>query len=554
MKKSWGAALLAAMIAANSGHAQDTGELGGITAQDLLKLLVDEGIVDKDKVKALAAKVQARQRDAAGAAVETVAAGSKDVKPDPAAVVRVPYVPQYIRDQIRDEVRMGLKEDVSRDVLAQAKQERWGLPGTLPEWISRIKVSGDIRLREESTFFADGNLPYDYYNIAKINAERSSDLTDSDAFLNTTEDRHRLRTRLRLGLKAKVNERIEAGLRVVSGNQADPVSTNQSLGNYGRKWQTAFDLGYLKYESRTKNLNAVGGRFENPFYSTDLVWDNDLTFEGVAGSWWLLRSDGIDEEFRAFDPFVTVGAFPLGEIERSSNDKWLYAAQAGFQYEWSNQNRLTAALAYYSFDNIVGRRNLPDSTELDYTAPDYLQKGNTLFEISNELSPTSSRLLFGHAADYRLADLFVEYDMANFAPVHVILSLDYVKNIGYDKRAVARRVGLDIDEKTTGYQARVAVGWPTITKARDWQLSFTYRYLERDAVLAAFTDSDFHLGGTDAQGYVLRFDYGLADNTWLTLRWLSANEIDGDSYPETLGAGTGKLGVDTLQLDLNAKF
>ena len=49
-------------------------------------------------------------------------------------------------------------------------------------------------------------------------------------------------------------------------------------------------------------------------------------------------------------------------------------------------------------------------------------------------------------------------------------------------------------------------------------------------------------------------DYGLLDNTSVTLRWLSSNEIDGTSYPQTSGFGTGKLGIDTLQLDLNAKF
>jgi len=126
--------------------------------------------------------------------------------------------------------------------------------------------------------------------------------------------------------------------------------------------------------------------------------------------------------------------------------------------------------------------------------------------------------------------------------------------MGYDKEEVAQRTGFEIDPKTQGYQVRVSVGWPQITKPGDWQASFIYRYVERDAVLDAFTDSDFHGGGTDAQGYILKFDYGLLENVWVTARWLSSNEIDGNSYPQTTGLGTGKLGIDTLQLDLNAKF
>lgn len=536
--------------------AQDGAEMSGVTAQDLLNLLVDEGVIDKEKLKSLSEKVQARQRAAKTGDAQSLAAQPEAKPADTPGVVRVPYVPAYIRDQIRDEVRMGLKEDVSRDVLAQAKQERWGLPGALPDWIGRIRLYGDMRVREESIFYGSGNVEGDYADIAHINSVGGLDANDPNVLLNTTENRNRLRARLRLGLAAQVNDRFEVGARIVSGNENDPVSTNQTLGNYGQKWQTSFDLGYLKYTNRTKSLTLAGGRFDNPFFSTDLVWDYDLTFEGVAGSWWLLRSDGLDEEFRSFDPFITAGAFPIREIELSSKDRWLFGTQVGFQYDWSNQNKLTAALGYYRYTNLVGKPNTVEGDhQYDYTAPEFLQKGNTLFNIAvDDFNTSKEELLFANAADYKLIDLFAQYDIANFAPLHVLLTLEYVKNIGFDKRAVAQRVGAPISAKTDGYQATVAVGWPVIAKARDWQLAFTYRYLERDAVLAAFTDSDFHQGGTDAKGYELKFDYGIADNTWFTLRWLSSDDIDGDNYPDHFGLGRGRLAIDTLQLDLNAKF
>ncbi|HSB97348.1 MAG TPA: putative porin [Spongiibacteraceae bacterium] len=555
------AAVLIALVGATQvGRAEDA-TLGEVTAQDLLKLLVDEGVIDKTKLKALTEKIKERKRTVAGAAVESVGAEQRDAKPvADAQVVRVPYVPQYIKDEIRDQVRIGLKEDVSRDVLAQAKTERWGLPGALPEWINRIKFSGDMRLREESTFYASGNAQDDYFNIPYINSKGGFAGNSPDLFLNTTEDRNRLRARFRLGVNARVNDEFTAGARLVTGNQADPVSTNQTMGTYEQKWQNTFDLAYLKYSNLSKSFTFSGGRIENPFFSTDLVWDNDLTFEGVAASWWMLRSDSMDEEFRSFDPFITVGAFPLQEIDRSSHDKWLFSAQTGFQYDTADQSKFTLAAAYYGYKNIVGKMNALDDTSLDYTAPQALQKGNTLFNIRNDLDPSAGNALFAHAADYKLVDIFAEYDIANFAPVHVLVSADYVKNIGFDKKDVEDRINGDsgtnitVDARTKGYQARVAIGWPVISKARDWQVSFMYRYLERDAVLAEFTDSDFHGGGTDAKGYVLKFDYGIADNTWLSLRWLSSNEIDGDNYPEYTGVGTGKLGIDTLQLDLNAKF
>lgn len=543
-----------AAIGSGSTHAQEMEALNAITTQDLLKLLVEEGVLDKEKVGALADKLKERKARE-GAKLESTTVQRKDIPPaaEP-GVVRVPYVPTYVKDEIRDQVRIGLKEDVTRDVLSQAKQERWGLPGVVPEWVERVKFSGDMRLRSESTFYAAGNVQGDYLDIPYVNEQGSFDANDSKVFLNTTENRHRLRGRFRLGVKAKVNNQVEVGARMVSGNASDPISTNQTLGSYGEKWENNFDLAYLRYRSTEGQIIASGGRIENPFFSSDLVWDSDLTFEGIAASWWMLRSNNIMDEFRAFDPFVTVGAFPIGEVDQSSQDKWLYAFQSGFQYDFINQSKLTTAVAYYAYDNIVGERNSEDSRENDYTAPAYMQKSNLLFNIRNpSLSSSQNDFLFAHAVDYKLANIYVEYDIAAFAPIHLIVAGDYVKNLGWDEEEVADRIGFyDGGGKTEGYQARVTLGWPQISKQHDWQISFIYRYLERDAVLDAFTDSDFHGGGTDAQGYILRFDYGLLDNVWMTARWLSANEIDGDSFPRI--SGSGELGMDTLQLDLNAKF
>jgi hypothetical protein len=74
-----------------------------------------------------------------------------------------------------------------------------------------------------------------------------------------------------------------------------------------------------------------------------------------------------------------------------------------------------------------------------------------------------------------------------------------------------------------------------------WNVSVGYKYLEPDAVPDAFTDSDFHLGGTNARGFIVGGSLGLFNNTWLTARWLSANEVFGPP-----------MAIDVVQLDLNA--
>lgn len=500
------------------------------TVTGLIGALVEQGVLSREAADAMIRKAEA---DAA----RTVAAQAPPAGP---GEVRVTYVPQLVKDEIRAQVRDELRQEVAQDVMDRARQEQWGVPAALPDWVARLKFHGDLRLRAQGDRYADGNAQFAYFDFLEINDAGGLNEAGADGLLNTTEDRDRLRARARLGLDVTITDRLLAGFRLSTGNTRDPVSTNQTLGNTGNRYETVLDQAFLRYQAAGAMpwLTAWGGRFGNPWLSTDLVWDGDLGFEGAAAT---LRHDFAGSGRPARGVFLTAGAFPLQEEELSSKDKWLFGGQAGFDVGFADQSRLKAGLAYYHFRNITGRRNVLDGIEYDFTAPDYLQKGNTLYDIRNDTDPQTQ--LFALAADYHLLDLTVQYDIARFAPYHVILTGDFVRNIGFDKDEVAARIGGPIEAKVNGYQFLTSVGWPQVTAAGRWRVFGGYKHLERDAVLDAFTDSDFHLGGTDAKGWILGGDYGLARNTWLTLRYLSADEIDGPP-----------LGIDVLQLDLNTRF
>ncbi len=66
-------------------------------------------------------------------------------------MVRVTYVPEHVRREIQDQVK--------QEVVAQAKQERWGDVNAVPEWLDRLKWEGDFRLRYQNELFADSNAP-----------------------------------------------------------------------------------------------------------------------------------------------------------------------------------------------------------------------------------------------------------------------------------------------------------------------------------------------------------------------------------------------------------
>ncbi len=517
------------------------------TTLNLIEALVEQGVLKREQADQLISSAGKKAREEAQRAERESARNSQ-------RVVRVPYVPEFVRDEIKQQLQAELRAQVVEDVMAQAKQERWGVPDALPEWISRIKFKGDIRLRAQQDVYSSDNFDFSHIDFQKSNDDGSL------ALLNSVEDRSRTRLRLRIGMDARVTTNLKTGIRIATGSFNNPVSTNQTLGDYNSPDRLVLDRAYLQYKAQNPDgynwMTLTGGRMPNPWFSTDLVWDKDLNFDGFAAGFRHNLGGGdslydIDEQDSTL--FATAGIFALQEVALSSRDKWLFGAQVGYQKVFDDQSSFRIGLAYYNYDNITGRRNSLDSRLNDYTAPVFMQKGNSLFEISNDTGGSLRR--FGLASDYDILDLTLRYDLARFAPVHWIVSGSYVRNIGYNENEIRKRTNGQMfvnstlftddpsKDKTEGYMMKLSVGWPTTYERRSWQAFLSYRYLERDAVLDAFTDSDFMLGGTNSKGWIIGGSYGINDYTWLKMRYMSGDEIDGPA-----------LGIDVLQLDVNARF
>lgn len=531
---------MAIMAAAVPAHSQsdDMRALEEVrnTVINLLEALVQKGVMTREQAEAMVAAAQ--QKATADAQVRAEQAAAEQ------DAVRVTYVPEIVRKQISDQVRADIKEEVTQDVMAQAKSAGWGVPGALPDWIKDVSVYGDARLRSERDLYASDNVKNLYLDFNAVNDAGGIGLADEAALLNTTEDRTRLVGRVRAGIAAQLGNAFSVDVRLASGNARTPVSTNQTLGSYAGRWSFNVDKAAVLWNPLNQARNREGelrfGRFDNPFMqSSELLWDSDVTFDGIAATY-AMDLFGREPERMERGLFFTVGAFPLQEVELSQDDKWLYAGQVGSQLPLGSQSLLRLTAGYFRYDNAVGVRNSFDSTVFDFTAPQFLQKGNTLFDIRNDADGGTE--LFALAGEYEIASVGAALDLG-FGATHVTLSGEYVKNIGWDAQDVLRRTGLLLEERTAGYDFGVTVGRPTLSQLGDWRTSLSYRYLQRDAVLDAFADSDFHLGGTDAKGYQLGFDLGLSYGAWLRMRYITANEIDG--LP---------LGIDVWQLDLNGKF
>lgn len=503
------------------------------TTLNLIEALVEQGVFTREKADAM---VKAAQAKAAKSALrEQQAKGS--------APVRVQYVPEIVKSEIRDQLR--------QEVLAQAKAERWAEPNAVPSWLDRIKWEGDMRVRYQPDTFDKSNATPAQYDAAASasNTTRAAGLTSLAA--NTASERERFRLRARIGMLAQVSEDWSAGIRLATGNTTDRVSTNQTMGQDFNKYQLLVDRAYIKYEP-VEWLSVSGGRLPNPWLSTDLVWDEDLSFEGFAGTLKLNLADG---DLR---PFLTVGAFPLrenGPPTRSA--RWVRGVQAGARWQLAANTRLNFGAALYDFSNLAGKKETDaDYFDLAYQAygqyeysSSLRQKGNTLFR-TNAPSDSTSTPIWGLASKFRPANLTASLDLAHFDPVHVVLTADYVKNTAFNRHEIYQRTGVKLsDGKDSGYLFKLMVGMPKLEKRHDWQSSFAYRYLGSDATVDAFTDSDFGQGGTNLKGYQLGMNYAMDQNAWFGLRWMSAEAIE--SYAPNAAL---RYGSDLLQADVNVRF
>jgi len=550
------AALACCTLLMGSAHAEDSEkqELARLraTTEALIEALVSQGLLTRDRADTILRTARsAGERAAAATAPEALPTpANAAAAAAPQKVLRIPYVPESLRKQMSEEIRA--------DVLAQARSERWGDPGALPDWLGRLTLSGDVRARAEGDYFASSNVPAVAYHQQTSSPAWSPDLN------NTTHTASRMTLRARLGVSAKLGDEVEATVRASTGNSsAGPTSTSQTLGNDFNKYSLVLDRAWLAWRP-WEALALQAGRMPSPFYNTDLSWADDLSFDGVATQ----LKTAVGGEHRLF---ATVGAFPLeyGSLGSSTN-KWLLGAQLGGEMRVAGL-RAKLGVAMYDFHKVEGVRELnpPPGGALAGTVPYFASqystnwrlKGNTLIALND---PTSTAApVWGLASKFRPIDVTLGATLDVFAPVLVKLSADYIKNTAFDVADIQRRAGVTLAQlypKTRAGQLRLDVGADAIARRGDWQAFTAVRYFERDAWVDGFTDTTWNLGGTNYKGWTLGMNYGIERNSWLGLRWTSTRNLDdGVRFTDSSGATAGTMSsaplrIDVFQLELNARF
>ncbi len=282
------------------------------------------------------------------------------------------------------------------------------------------------------------------------------------------ETRSRSRIRARVTATGKVSDDSELVMRFATGTTTDPTSTNQTLGDNFAAKPFNLDLAYLK-SKLNDSLTFYGGKIKNPYVvpgESELIWDGDLNPEGAALQWQLSTF------------FLNAGAY--WALERSAAaDASLVGMQTGFQFK-PGQSTVTAGVGLFDFGAVQNRAALSTAN----AAANYL--GN---------SSTGAAAALKYKYDYQLSEFFAEWKFwAGSFPL--ALYLDYVKNG-------------DPGTDETGWLCGVGFGKANLKGT--WETILNYRRVEKDAVLAAFTDSDFIGGGTDGKGLEFQFGYMFTD-------------------------------------------
>lgn len=560
---------------------------------NLLKIFVQKGYLSQMEAVGL---IRQAENEALGA--RSAAKAKKDAEAaEEDEALKVSYVPDAVRNEMREEIRRQVLADLGA---GQPDGKNSSVALAVPRLDDEFDIFGDIRLRYDLYSPSEGNDNTGAFpNFNAINTGAPFD-TAGNVFSpqrNVDQERMRFRYRVRLGGEWQLEDGFSAGIRIATGDSNSPTSPNQSVGSAGSgqggnfsKYALWLDRAFVKYQidfgTTGAQLDVLGGRFDSPFMATTVIFDEDLGFDGLA-----LKFKG--KLGSRVSPFLTAGAFPIfnTDLNFSSNqpakfesaDKYLFGVQAGADLKLSDTLKLKLGIAYYDFDKVQGELSEPfiplsasDAGSTDSTRPSFAQSGNTykplrqiIPDATNNFGTSNQFQYFGLASKFAPVVASGKLEYSGWEPAQIALHGEYIKNTAFNSEEIEPvavnnrgplppeetnadgtaadptapgRIGL-FDGDDTAWTVGIKFGKLAMMKRGDWTVGADYRWIGSDAVMDAFTDSDFGGGGTNMKGFVFTGNYALSRNASIGVLWNSVDQIAGPP-----------LSGDVFMLDFKLKF
>ncbi len=292
--------------------------------------------------------------------------------------------------------------------------------------------------------------------------------------------------------KTWLEDQLEVGFRLASGENNDATSTNQSFTQDFSKKPVWIDLAYAKYTPKAlKGFSVIGGKMITPWMVNEIFLDRDVNPEGFWAEYKAAKMGPVE-------PFVGAGYFIVNE-SADGEDSTMYIAQAGVKADIAKDVKYTLATNYQEWT--------------DYSSSGATPRGND--------SPLSS------VPSFRIISLSNNVDFPVLGrPLNVFA--DVAHNCGEGDPA-HNYTGQD-----NAYAAGIKYGQNK--KKGDWSLKYRYAWVEADSLPGHFVDSDF--GFANRKGHVIGGEYNLLDsltvgvNVFLTQPVFSPTTTSGSSAYE----------------------
>jgi hypothetical protein len=487
------------------------------------------------------------------------------------------------------------EEEVQKARAEAARIRNEAITNAFPEskWnigkaFKNIELFGDLRLRFEDRYAEDPGVGKQAGHI----------------------DLQRLRYAARIGLRGELFDDFYFGVRLDTGsNPRSPwvtMGTSSSSvpyqGPFGKS-NAGINVGQIYLGWRWDDwLDITAGKMPNPLYTTPMVWDNDLSPEGLAER--LKISVGPADFFLNFGQFLYEDTNPVDATKGYFGVGNLYPSQNG------NESDLAFLLAWQ------GGVNLHLTTNISFkVAPvlyDYVGHGANTFQSVTQISPGYPGVFVGQGAtngvngvpaagwsgypsgyfagfnanqtainNLVVLDIPFEFNF-KFGWLHTRLFGDYANNLEGSERAMAaynasrsanappqiggiRPIARPQTDDTHAYQFGISLSngdqglvYGTTSKKHTWEVRTYWQHVEQYALDPNLMDSDFFEGRANLEGIYAAVAYAFTDNVIGTLRYGYASRIN-----SSLGTGGSNQDIPQInpiehyhiwQVDLTVRF
>lgn len=427
-------------------------------------------------------------------------------------------------DLLQTLVAKGLLTEEEGKVIADGREQEKKKQEKEASSVSKIKIADFI---DNATFYGD----------IRVRAEHR----DGDSG-SVDERRDRGRYKLTFGIKTKAADfYTDLAFAMGAGGRSDNATFAGDSSPTLNDKETLFVKTAMIGWTATDWLTLEAGRMKNPLYTTPMVWDGDLTFEGLTEK--VKFKAGSADVFLTASQVSYVGdhkSFDGSGGDRATNE--LLAFQGGARLPINEHVSAKAALTYTTF-----------------THNDNDQTG-----VFNPNAPAGT--IYG-VNDLDTIEIPAEINWMTANNIGMRVFGDYVTNLSGNDRADAAcaidatvcGAGDDHNAWLVGFATGSAKSLKDFEANKmakgDWSARIWYQDVGAYAVDPNAVDSDFFDSRVNMKGTIFKAEYGLRDNVFVN--FAAGHGTRKEDALATAGAGDIALNLESFnlyQLDLTYKF